>query len=78
MRRLADLHGAVRAAVLECARGRTGLTNAKTEGYNRLVKQVKRVACGFRNTKNCRRRIRFHCTRAQRTSTRSTTAQLPG
>lgn len=29
LRRLADLHGAVRAAVLECARGRTGLTNAK-------------------------------------------------
>jgi hypothetical protein len=24
----------------------TGLTNAGTEGYNRLVKQVKRVACG--------------------------------
>ncbi len=31
---------------------RTGLTNARTEGYNRLVKQVKRVACGFRNTEN--------------------------
>lgn len=30
----------------------TGITNARTEGYNRLVKQVKRVACGFRNTKN--------------------------
>lgn len=44
----------------------TGLTNARTEGYNRLVKQVKRVACGFRNTENSRRRIRFHCTRAQR------------
>ena len=47
---------------------RTGLTNARTEGYNRLVKQVKRVACGFRNTENSRRRIRFHCTRAQRAS----------
>ncbi|MGC5249674.1 ISL3 family transposase, partial [Gordonia sp. DT219] len=45
---------------------RTGITNARTEGYNRLVKQVKRVACGFRNTENSRRRIRFHCTRAQR------------
>ena len=42
------------------------VTNARTEGYNRLVKQVKRVACGFRNTENSRRRIRFHCTRAQR------------
>jgi transposase len=56
----------------------TGLTNARTEGYNRLVKQVKRVACGFRNTENSRRRIRFHCTRAQRASTRFTTAHLPG
>jgi len=55
----------------------TGLTNARTEGFNRLVKQVKRVACGFRNTENSRRRIRFHCTRAQRASTRFTTAQLP-
>lgn len=56
----------------------TGLTNAKTEGYNRLVKQVKRVACGFRNTENSRRRIRFHCTRAPRANIRFTTAQLPG
>lgn len=56
----------------------TGLTNARTEGYNRLVKQVKRVACGFRNTENSRRRIRFHCTRAQRASIGFTTAQLPG
>lgn len=56
----------------------TGLTNARTEGYNRLVKQVKRVACGFRNTENSRRRIRFHCTRAQRASTGFTTAHLPG
>lgn len=55
----------------------TGLTNGRTEGYNRLVKQVKRVACGFRNTENSRRRIRFHCTRAQRASTRFTTAHLP-
>src|SRR5271166_6119328 len=27
----------------------TGITNARTEGYNRLAKQVKRVGCGFRN-----------------------------
>ncbi|AVM00708.1 ISL3 family transposase [Gordonia iterans] len=44
----------------------TGITNARTEGLNRLVKQVKRVACGFRNLTNSRRRIRFHCTRKQR------------
>ena len=54
------------------------LTNARTEGFNRLVKQVKRVACGFRNTENSRRRIRFHCTRAQRARIGFTTAQLPG
>ncbi|UQE75229.1 ISL3 family transposase [Gordonia sp. PP30] len=46
----------------------TGITNARTEGYNRLVKQVKRAACGFRNLENSRRRIRFHCTRKQRAS----------
>ena len=56
----------------------SGLTNARTEGYNRLVKQVKRAACGFRNTENSRRRIRFHCTRAQRASIGFTTTHLPG
>ena len=49
----------------------TGITNAGTEGYNRLVKQVKRVACGFRNRENSARRIRFHCTRKQRSATRT-------
>jgi len=48
----------------------TGITNAGTEGYNRLVKQVKRVACGFRNRSNSRR-IRFHCTRKQRAATKT-------
>jgi transposase len=43
-----------------------GITNARTEGVNRLVKQVKRSACGFRNPANSRRRIRFHCTRTAR------------
>jgi transposase len=43
-----------------------GITNARTEGVNRLVKQVKRSACGFRNPTNSRRRIRFHCTRTAR------------
>jgi transposase len=47
----------------------TGITNARTEGYNRLVKQVKRAACGFRNPTNSARRIRFHCTRKQRAAT---------
>jgi transposase len=49
----------------------TGITNARTEGYNRLVKQVKRVSCGFRNRDNSTRRIRFHCTRKQRAATQT-------
>lgn len=49
----------------------TGITNARTEGYNRLVKQVKRVGCGFRNRDNSVRRIRFHCTRKQRAATQT-------
>jgi len=49
----------------------TGITNARTEGYNRLVKQVKRVGCGFRNRDNSARRKRFHCTRKQRAATRT-------
>lgn len=47
----------------------SGITNARTEGINRLVKQVKRSACGFRNPLNSRRRIRFHCTRTARAAT---------
>lgn len=49
----------------------TGINNARTEGYNRLVKQVKRVGCGFRNRDNSARRIRFHCTRKQRAATQT-------
>jgi transposase len=44
----------------------TGITNARTEGVNRLVKQVKRSACGFRTVANQHRRVRFHCTRNHR------------
>ena len=52
----------------------TGLTNARTEGTNRLIKQVKRAACGFRNRDNYRRRVRLHCTRqTRRLSARSPT-----
>jgi transposase len=56
----------------------SGVTNARTEGINRLVKQVKRSACGFRNPANGHRRIRFHCTRKHRAATaasRSSPAQ---
>jgi transposase len=55
----------------------TGITNAKTEGLNRLVKQVKRSACGFRNITNQHRRVRFHCTRTHRAAT-AATRSLPG
>lgn len=57
----------------------TGITNAKTEGLNRLVKQVKRSGCGFRNIDNQHRRVRFHCTRTARAATaaaRSLPAQV--
>ena len=33
------------------------VTNARTEGFNRIIKNAKRVACGFRNLKNYQRRI---------------------
>ena len=36
------------------------VTNARTEGFNRIIKQVKRVACGFTNMDNYRRRIMAH------------------
>ena len=33
------------------------VTNARTEGFNRVIKQVKRLACGLRNMDNYRRHI---------------------
>ncbi len=50
----------------------TGITNAKTEGINRLIKQTKRSACGFRNPTNGHRRIRLNCTRTHRAATAAT------
>lgn len=47
---------------------RTGLTNARSEGYNRIVKHVGRIAFGFRNPENQRRRVRWACTRRSRRS----------
>jgi transposase len=44
----------------------TGVTNAGTEGTNRLIKDAARVAFGFRNLDNQRRRVRFACTRRHR------------
>ena len=37
-----------------------GVTNARTEGFNRIIKQVKRTGCGFRNMDNYQRRIMSH------------------
>lgn len=34
--------------------------HARTEGFNRIIKQVKRVGCGFTNMDNYRRRIMAH------------------
>jgi hypothetical protein len=33
------------------------VSNARTESFNRIIKQVKRVGCGFRNMDNYQRRI---------------------
>jgi transposase len=41
----------------------TGITNAATEGNNRLIKDAARIAFGFRNLQNQRRRVRLHCKR---------------
>ena len=49
----------------------TGLTNARTEDYNRIVKHVGRIAFGFRNPDNQRRRVRWACTRRSRQVTPS-------
>ena len=38
----------------------TKITNARTEGGNRMIKQIKRVACGFGNQANYERRILLH------------------
>ena len=56
----------------------TRITNARTEGYNRLVKQVKRVRLRLPQPReHSARRIRFHCTRKQRAATQ-TSSRLPG
>lgn len=37
-----------------------GITNARTEGYNRTIKTIKRLGCGFRNEASYRQRIMLH------------------
>ena len=48
----------------------TTSSNARTEGFNRIIKQVKRVGCGYRNMINYQRRILSHIavTRPQRSA----------
>jgi transposase len=53
-----------------------GVTNAGTEGTNRLIKQVKRHACGFRNEDHFRDRVRLHSTR-NRDRMSARTVRLP-
>lgn len=38
-----------------------GITNAATEGTNRLIKNLKRHACGFTNHRHHRDRVRLSC-----------------
>lgn len=47
---------------------RAGVTKTGAEGYNPLVGTGNCSACGFRNRENSVLRIRFHCTRTQRSS----------
>lgn len=53
------------------------ITNAATEGTNRIVKQVKRNAYGFRNKNHYRDRVRLHCTRPGRRPVSARTSNLP-
>ena len=47
----------------------TGVTNARSESLNRIAKLEARLAYGFRNPANQRRRVRIACTRGARRKT---------
>jgi transposase len=53
----------------------TGVTNATSESLNRLAKLEARLAYGFRNPRNQRRRVRIACTRGYRRRSRTATAK---
>lgn len=55
----------------------TGYSNARSEGYNRIVKHIGRIAFGFRNPDNQRRRVRYACTRQQRAGAPSGPSKPP-
>ncbi len=50
-------------------------TNAASESLNRLAKLEARLAYGFRNPANQRRRVRIACTRGTRRPSRTATAR---
>jgi transposase len=52
----------------------TGITNATSESLNRLAKLEARLAYGFRNPLNQRRRVRIACTRGYRRRSRTATS----
>ena len=53
----------------------TGVTNATSESLNRLAKLEARLAYGFRNPANQRRRVRIACTRGKQRPSRTATAR---
>jgi len=53
----------------------TGVTNATSESLNRLAKLEARLAYGFRNPRNQRRRVRIACTRGYRRRSRTATTR---
>ena len=56
---------------------RYNLSNGKSEGENRIVKHIGRIAFGFRNPTHQRRRVRWACTRQDRRAPSSTTQLRP-
>jgi transposase len=67
-RTIARWEDQIAAAVL------TGITNATSESLNRLAKLEARLAYGFRNPLNQRRRVRIACTRGYRRKSRTATS----
>jgi transposase len=53
----------------------TGVTNATSESLNRIAKLEARMAYGFRNPENQRRRVRIACTRGTRRRSPTATSE---
>ena len=56
---------------------RTGLSNARSEGYNRIVKHVGRIVFGFRTPEHQRRGVRWGSTRQSRRAPFSADCSAP-